>query len=101
MALQLNWTDNTTGVTYNNAYAVIDKITYEKSSGSNYDILAHVHVYKDSTAYNDGLKSIGKRNYTATVSISSTDTAQNYRNIVRQAYLDMKQNSPWDTATDV
>jgi len=101
MGLELDWTDDTTGVTYDDAYAIIHTLTYTKSVNNTYAINAIVKVYKDSTAYNDGKAPIGSRQYLSSVTIQSTDTAQTYRNAINQVYNDMKQDDPWDDASDV
>ena len=101
MALQLDWTDAATDVTYDDAYAVINKLTYTKGVSNNYSVLAHIKVYKDATAFAAGKKCVAETQYTGTVTIQSSDTAQSYRNVINQVYNDMKQNDPWDDATDV
>ena len=101
MALELDWTDAATDVTYNNAYAVISHLTYTKGVSNNYGINAEIRVYKDATAFAAGKKSIAKTIFTSSVTIQSSDTAQTYRNVVNQIYNEMKQNDPWDDATDV
>ena len=52
MGLELDWTDETTGVTYQDAYVIIDRVVYEKGANNNYSIIANVYIYKDATAYN-------------------------------------------------
>ena len=101
MALEIDWTDGSTGVSYNNAYVVIDRVTYEKGANNNYTILANIHIYKDATAFNAGKKAVVKTSWTSSVTIQSTDTAQTYRNAINQIYNDMKQEDPWDDASDV
>ena len=101
MALEIDWTDGSTGVSYNNAYVVIDRVTYEKGTNNNYTILANIHIYKDATAFNAGKKAVVKTAWTSSVTIQSTDTAQTYRNVINQIYNDMKQEDPWDPASDV
>ena len=101
MALEIDWTDNSTGVTYNNAYVVVDRVVYEKGTGNNYSIVANIHIYKDATAFNAGKAAIVKTSWTSSVTIQSTDTSQTYRNVINQVYNDMKQEDPRDDATDV
>ena len=101
MALQLDWTDTGTDVTYDDAYAVIHKLTYSKGVNNNYSVSASIKIYKNATAFSDGKKCVGTTTYASTVSIQSNDTAQTYRNVINQVYNDMKQNDPWDDATDV
>ena len=101
MALEIDWTDAATDVTYNNAYVVLDRVVYEKSTNNNYTIFANIHIYKDATAFNAGKAAIIKTTWTSSVTIQSNDTAQTYRNVINQIYNDMKQDDPWDDATDV
>lgn len=101
MGLELDWTDETTGVTYQDAYVIIDRVVYEKGANNNYSIIANVYIYKDATAYNSGKAAIVKTSWTSSVTIQSTDTAQTYRNVINQVYNDMKQDDPWDDASDV
>ena len=101
MALELDWTDNTTGVTYNDAYAIISKLTHLRSTGNVHIFTAYINVYKDSTARADGKSPIKTVQYAYNKTISSTDNANNQPNIIREIYNDMKDNDPWDDATDV
>ena len=101
MGLELDWTDDATGVTYDDAYAIIHTLTYKKSVNNTYSINAIIKVYKDSAAYNNGKAAIGSKQYVSSVSIQPNDTAQTYRNAINQVYNDMKADDPWDDATDV
>lgn len=101
MALQLDWTDNSTGVTYSDAYVVVDRVVYTKGANNTYTIFANIHLYKDATAFNAGKAAVVKTSWTSSVTIQSTDNAQTYRNIINQIYNDIKQDDPWDDATDV
>lgn len=101
MALQLDWTNAATDVTYDDAYAVISRLTYSKGINNAYDVNAEIRVYKDAAAFAAGKRSIASTIYTSSVTIQATDTGQSYRNVINQVYNDMKQNDPWDDATDV
>jgi len=101
MALELDWTDDATGVTYNNAYAVIERVSYTKGIGTDYSFVAQIYIYKDATAYNNGKTALATKTLQGTKTFTSTDTGQTYRNIIHQAYNDMKQEDPWDDASDV
>ena len=101
MALEIDWEDGSTGVTYNDAYVVVDRVVYTKGPNNTYTIHANIHIYKDATAFNAGKTAIAKTAWTSSVTIQSTDTSQTYRNIINQVYNDMKQDDPWDDATDV
>ena len=90
MALQLDWTDETTDVTYQDAYVIIDRVVYTKGVNNNYSIIANVYIYKDATAYNSGKAAVVKTSWTSSVTIQSNDTAQTYRNVINQVYNDMK-----------
>tara|TARA_B100000212_G_C27297027_1_gene499768 strand:- start:13 stop:318 length:306 start_codon:yes stop_codon:yes gene_type:complete len=101
MGLELDWTDNATGVTYDDAYAIVKKLTYTKGVNNTYNVVAFINIYKDSTAYNDGKGPIAEQSYQKTLTIQPTDNAQTYRNAINQIYNDMKQDDPWDDAADV
>lgn len=101
MALQLDWTDVATDVTYDDAYAVINKLIYTKGVNNSYSVAASVKIYKNATAFSAGKGSVATTTYASTITIQSNDTAQTYRNVINQVYNDMKQNDPWDDATDV
>ena len=46
MALEIDWEDGSTGVTYNNAYVVVDRVVYTKGPNNTYTIHANIHIYK-------------------------------------------------------
>ena len=100
MALQLNWEDEDTGVTYNSAYAIINRLTYEKAEDDDYRVHAVVLIYKDSTAHTEGKSFIARTQFTTTVTIQSSDNGTTYRNPLNQVYEDMKLVAPWDSATN-
>jgi len=101
MALELDWTDNTTGVTYEDAYAIISKLTHVKSVGNVHIFTAYINIYKDSTAKANGKTPIKSVQYAYNKTITSNDNGSNQPNIICEIYNDMKEEDPWDDATDV
>lgn len=101
MALQLDWIDNKTGVTYEDAYAIIGRILYTKLNNNSHQFVAKIKVYKDETAKSNGKSPIAEVQFTVTKTINSGDNTANQRNIINQIYNDMKDEEPWDDATDV
>jgi hypothetical protein len=101
MALELDWTDSSTGVTYNDAYAIIGSITHTKGANNVHSFTAKIKIYKDATAKSNGKAPIASTTFLTTKVYQSSDTGSNYRNIINQIYNDMKQHDPWDDATDV
>lgn len=101
MALQLDWIDNTTGVTYEDAYAIIGKLLHNKLTNNNHQFIAKIKIYKDATAKAAGKGPVAETQFTVTKTINSSDNTANQRNIINQIYNDMKDNDPWDDATDV
>jgi len=101
MGLQLDWTDSGTGATYTDAYATIKSIKTTKQTGGQHVITAIISIYKDSTAKTNGKAPVATTTFLTTKTYTSTDTASTYRNILNQIYNDMKDEDPWDDATDV
>lgn len=99
MALELDWEDSTTGVTYDDAYALISNVRATKGANGSYTFVASINIYKDSTAKSNGKSPIATSSFTTVKSYSNNNTT--YRNIVNEIYNDMKDVSPWDDATDV
>lgn len=101
MGLQLDWIDSATGVTYTNAYATIKSLKTTKQTSSQHTITAIISVYKDATAKTDGKAPVATTLFLTTKTYSATDTGSTYRNIINQIYNDMKDEDPWDDASDV
>tara|TARA_Y100001963_G_C6480444_1_gene308715 strand:- start:128 stop:433 length:306 start_codon:yes stop_codon:yes gene_type:complete len=101
MALELDWTDSNTGATYTDAYAVISNLTHSKGSNNVHTFVASVKIYKDSAARSTGKAPVAKITYQIQRTYASNDTGATHRNIINEVYNDMKDNDPWDDATDV
>ena len=101
MALELDWIDNTTGVTYNGAYAMIQRVSHTRLTSNNHQFVIRIQIYKDATARSDGKAPITETMFTVYKTINASDNSADQRNIINQLYNDMKQDDPWDDATDV
>ena len=101
MALQLDWTDNATGVTYNDAYAIIGGINHTKTGNGGHAFTARIKIYKDAAAKSSGKAPITTLSFVTVKTYQPTDNGANFRNIINEIYNDMKDEDPWDDAIDV
>ena len=89
------------GLTMSEAYCrIVDaRIEFGKDASDNTtcDLQYLVFIYADEAARTADLPHM--ESYTGTMGISLLD-AKNHYNIIRQAYLALKEEEGWDTAVD-